>query len=87
MERVYVQTSWLSASGTSPLSMQQPTNEERLEMDLNAGFPKKPRAKRGTKAQPLQTREVDMVEECEDADSDGSVRACWSVMVVEWCEV
>lgn len=55
--------------------------------DLNAGFPKKPEAKRGTKAQHLQTRGVDMLEECEDADSDGSVRACRSVMVLEWREV
>lgn len=67
--------------------MQQPTNEVRLETDLNAGFPKKPEAKRGTKVQPLQTRGVDVLEECEHADSDGSVRACQSVVVLEWHEV
>lgn len=67
--------------------MQQPTNEVWLEIDLNTGFPKKPKAKRRIKALPLQTRGVDMLEECEDADSDGSVRACRSVMVLEWHEV
>lgn len=75
------------ANRTSPLSMLQPTNEVGLEMDLNAGFPKKPEAKRGMKVHPLQTRGVDMLEECEHADSDGSVRACRSVVVLEWREV
>lgn len=50
-------------------------------------FLKSPKVNKEMKAQPLQTRGADMLEECEDADSDGSARACRSVMVLEWHEV
>lgn len=39
-----------SASGMSTVSMKQPTNKAWLEMDLNAGFPKKPEAKQGNES-------------------------------------